>query len=236
MTNSEIIDLMVEDLKKSAAFKHNTLGVPGFTTNMKRLGVSSPQIKKIVNDWSKVLYDFSAQQWIGLCIELAGKEIFEAQVLSYELLWKNKRALAKLNQTQILELGNMLDNWVSVDSYSTMIAGWHWREGTLPDSQILEWLKSGNHWLRRVAVVCTVSLNLRSKGGTGDTKRTLMVCEKVIDDRNDLIVKALSWALRELSKNDKPAVEDFLVKYQDRLHSRVVREVNAKLETGRKNG
>ncbi|QGY44640.1 hypothetical protein GM418_13490 [Maribellus comscasis] len=236
MTNSEIISLMVEDLKKSAAFKHNTLGVPGFTTNMERLGVSSPQIKKIVNEWSKVLYDFSAQQWIGLCVELAEKEIFEAQIFSYELLWKNKKALAKLNQAQILELGNTLDNWVSVDSYSTMIAGWHWREGTLPDSQILKWLKSGNHWLRRAAVVCTISLNLRSKGGTGDTKRTLMVCEKVIDDRNDLVVKALSWALRELSKNDKPAVEDFLIKYQDRLHSRVVREVKAKLKTGRKNG
>ncbi len=236
MTKTEIIDSMLEDLKKVAAFKHNTLGVPSFKTNMTRLGVSSPRIKKIVKEWTDVLYDFTPQEWIELCIRLTQTAVFEAQVLAYELLWKNKKVLQCLNEEQILLLGKNLDNWVSADSYSTMIAGWHWREGTLPDAQILTWLKSENLWLRRVAVVSTISLNLRSRGGFGDTKRTLMVCEKVVDDRNDLIVKALSWALRELSKNDNPAVEDFLCKYQDRLHSRVFREVSAKLKTGRKNG
>jgi len=209
---------------------------PGFTTSMERLGVGSPQIKKIVNEWSNVLYDFAPQQWIELCIDLTQKGIFEAQILAYELLWKNKRALKNLNQSQILKLGQTLDNWVSTDSFSTMIAGWHWREGTLPDEQILDWLKSDNYWFRRVAVVCTIPLNQKSKGGTGDAKRTLMVCEKVIDDRDDLVVKALSWALRELSKTDGQAVEGFIAKYQERLQSRVVREVKARLETGRKNG
>ncbi len=144
--------------------------------------------------------------------------------------------LQRLNEEQILLLGKNLDSWVSADSYSTMIAGWHWREGTFPGAQILTWLKSENLWFRRVAVVSTISLNLRSKGGLGDTKRTLMICEKVVDDCNDLIAKALSWALRELAKNDKSAVEDFLDKCCNRLHFRVFREVSAKLRTGRNNG
>ena len=236
MTKTEIVNLMLEDLKKVAASRHNTLGVPGFQTKMNRLGVSSPHIKKIVNDWSNILYDFAPQQWIDLCIQLTQKGIFESQILAYELLWKNKKALRNLNLQQILVLGDHLDNWVSTDSYSTMIAGWHWREGTMPDTQIMNWLKSDNHWLRRAAVVCTIPLNLRSKGGTGDSQRTLMVCEKILDDRDDLIVKALSWALRELSKPDKQAVENFIQKHWERLHPRVRREVMAKLETGRKNG
>jgi 3-methyladenine DNA glycosylase AlkD len=85
-------------------------------------------------------------------------------------------------------------------------------------------------------VVSTVPLNLKARGGTGDTKRTLMICEKVVDDREDMIVKALSWALRELSKSDKPAVEKFMAKYDSKLAGRVRREVYTKLETGRKNG
>lgn len=236
MTNAEIVDLILEDLHRAEVPKHNTLGVPGFHSNMKRLGVSSPHIKDIVKNWSEVLTGFEPGEWINLCILLTQQGVFESQILAYEILWKNKEALRSLSHQQILVLGERLDNWVSVDSYSTMIAGWHWREGNLPDSQIFNWLKSDNVWLRRVAVVCTISLNLKSKGGTGDTHRTLMVCEKVIGDSEDLIIKALSWALRVLSKVDKPAVENFLEKHWDRLHPRVRREVTAKLETGRKNG
>ena len=52
-----------------------------------------------------------------------------------------------------------------------------------------------------------------------------MICEKVVSDRDDMIVKALSWALRELSKSDKPAVEEFMEKYDSQLAGRVRREV-----------
>lgn len=47
--------------------------------------------------------------------------------------------------------------------------------------------------------------------------------------------KALSWALRELSKRDKKPVEDFIKKYENRLSKRVLREVKHKLEKGTKN-
>lgn len=236
MTSTEITDLMLEDLQKNAASRHNTLGVPGFQTKMIRLGVSSPLIKNIVSEWSRVLFDLSPQRWIEICILLARTGVFEAQILAYEILWENKQVLRKLNAEEVLELGENLDNWVSVDSYCLFIAGWHWREGTLPDSQILSWLKSENVWYRRAAVVCTIPLNLKSKGGTGDAGRTLMICEKALDYREDLVKKAVSWALRELSKINGPAVEDFLEKHYTRIPSLVRREVLAKIETGRKNG
>ena len=236
MTIPEIADSILGDLAKVSAIRHNTLGVPGFRTEMKHLHVSAAQLRTVENKWIGILYDFTTDQWMELCIHLVQMRVLECQILAYELLWKNKKILKSLNYDQILQLAGTLDNWASVDSYSTMIAGWHWREGTLPDKQITDWLKSENRWIRRVAVVCTVPLNLRSRGGSGDPKRTLMVCKKAIDDRDDMVVKALSWALRELSKSDKPAVEDFMEKNWERLHPRIRREVTAKLETGRKNG
>lgn len=236
MTNSEIIDLIIEDLQKVSASRHNTLGVPGFKTEMKKLGVNADHLRLVEKEWIKILHDFSPEQWIDLCIKLTQTQILEVQLLAFELLWKNKQALKILNHEQILIIGNHLDNWASVDAFSIMISGWHWREGTLPDSQILEWLKSEEFWYRRVAVVSTVPLNLRSRGGIGDAKKTLMVCEKVINDREKLVVKALSWALRELSKREKTAVENFILEHQERIHPLVLREVIAKLETGRKNG
>ena len=86
-----------------------------------------------------------------------------------------------------------------------------------------------------MAVVSTVALNLKSRGGKGDTPRTLAVCERVVDERQHMIWKALSWALRELSKRDREAVWDFLEKYESRCPKQVVREVTHKLEFGTKN-
>lgn len=235
MTIPEIAELINEDLVKVSAARHNTLGVPGFNTGMKHLHVSASQLRAVEDKWISLLFDYTSDQWIELCIHLVKMNIFECQILAYELLWKNKKTFKTLSYEQILQLGGTLDNWASVDSYCVIVAGWHWREGTIPDAQIVKWLKSEDSWLRRVAVVCTIPLNLKSRGGTGDPKRTLMICEKVIDDSDDKVVKALSWALRVLSKADKKAVVDFMEEHWEQLHPRVRREVISKLETGRKN-
>jgi 3-methyladenine DNA glycosylase AlkD len=62
-----------------------------------------------------------------------------------------------------------------------------------------------------------------------------MVAEALVDDREDMIIKAMSWALRTLVPWDRDAVEGFLAKYEDRLAARVKREVRTKLRTGKKN-
>jgi 3-methyladenine DNA glycosylase AlkD len=50
-----------------------------------------------------------------------------------------------------------------------------------------------------------------------------------------MVVKALSWALRELVVHDPAAVEAFLAQHEAVLAARVEREVRNKLETGLKN-
>lgn len=97
------------------------------------------------------------------------------------------------------------------------------------------WTHSENRWWRRAALVCTVFLNRKTLGGKGDTPRTLAVCEVLVRDRDDMVVKGLSWALRDLSKRDRTATERFLNERERELYARVKREVRNKLETGVKN-
>jgi 3-methyladenine DNA glycosylase AlkD len=56
----------------------------------------------------------------------------------------------------------------------------------------------------------------------------------LVDDRDDMVVKALSWALRELSKADRAAADAFVATHEDALAPRVKREVANKLRTGLK--
>jgi 3-methyladenine DNA glycosylase AlkD len=50
-----------------------------------------------------------------------------------------------------------------------------------------------------------------------------------------MVVKACSWALRELAARDPDAVRAFLTEQEAVLAPRVLREVRNKLEKGRKN-
>ena len=81
----------------------------------------------------------------------------------------------------------------------------------------------------------TFYLNRRTLGGQGDTPRTVMVCEALVNDRDDMVVKGMSWALRDLLKRDRVAVEKFLEEHESELAARVKREVWNKLTTGVKN-
>jgi len=207
-----------------------------FPTSMEVLGVKTPDLRKRLAIGWQEMKNWLPEKLIAFAKELVQTKIMECNHLAFELLWKNKKALGMLTLRDLEELGRNMDNWATTDSFSVLLSGWAWRNGQLTDADIHGWLETGDPWWRRAAVVSTVGLNLKSRGGSGDTRRTLMVCEKVIDDRDDMMIKALSWALRELSKTDKPAVAVFLAEYDDRLAGRVKREVATKLAIGRKNG
>ncbi len=207
-----------------------------FPTSMKYLGVRAPAMRELIKKWWQKIKEWSPEELIDFTKKLVDTKVFEANQIAYELLWKNKNALKQLHLADLEYLGKNMDNWATTDAFCIMVSGWTWRNNQISDKDVQKWLNSENRWWKRTAVVSTVSLNRVARGGTGDTKRTLMICEKVVHDRDDMIIKALSWALRELSKRDKPAVQQFMEKYDSQLAGRVRREVYTKLETGRKNG
>jgi 3-methyladenine DNA glycosylase AlkD len=227
----EVLDTL-SDLSSEKRRKQILYFAPG---SQDVVGVSNPDLKEVIKALREKYKHWDEQHWIALCKALVACDIFECQVLAYEIIGRNKRLLNGLTYKDLMDLWRNLDNWASVDHFSVGIFGVLWGKGVVKDEHIDELLMSGNFWDRRVAVVSTVALNLKSRGGTGDTPRTLAVCEKVVDDREDLIRKALSWSLRELSKRDPQAVRNFIATYQNRLAGLVIREVNHKLDFGTKN-
>jgi len=144
-------------------------------------------------------------------------------------------AARSLNSGTLKSLGAGIDSWGAVDSFACYLAGPAWREGQVPDSLLASWAHSKDRWWRRTAVVSTVALNNKARGGSGDVDRTLRICQLLVADRDPMVVKALSWALRELSKRDSAAVKKFLAENRSVVAPLVVREVNNKLKTGLKN-
>jgi 3-methyladenine DNA glycosylase AlkD len=154
---------------------------------------------------------------------------------TYELLSHDSRTMAILGPADINELGAGISTWGDVDAFACYVAGPSWREGRLETNDIQRWAASQDRWWRRAALVSTVPLNSTARGGRGDMARTVAICDLLKHDRDAMVVKALSWALRELAKKDKRHVEAYLRKHATELAPRVVREVRNKLATGLKN-
>jgi hypothetical protein len=154
---------------------------------------------------------------------------------AYELVHHHRQALASLTAAHLRDLGAGLAGWGDVDAFACYLAGPAWREGQVSDQVIHHWAVSSDRWWRRAAVVSTVALNTAARGGKGDAARTLAVCDLVKGDADDMVVKALSWALRALTRNEPGAVLAFLRSHEGCLAARVVREVRNKLDTGLKN-
>lgn len=231
-----MIKKMIDEMKFLADPARREASKTMFPTSMEYLGVRTPDFRILIKEWWIEIKNWPPEKLVQFSKELVATRIFECNQLAFELLSKNKNALQLIKLNDLKELGKNMDNWATTDSFSVMISGWAWRENQIADPDVIHWLETGDLWWRRAAVVSTVALNLRSRGGKGDTARTLLICEKVIHDRDKLIVKALSWALRELSKSDKPAVERFMEKYKSEIAPLARREIYTKLETGRKNG
>lgn len=153
---------------------------------------------------------------------------------AYELIASHPAARDAVRAATLRRLGRGMDSWGDVDTFACYVAGPTWREGHVSDAEISRWLRSSDRWWRRAAVVSTVALNNRARGGTGDPRRTLALCRQALGDRDPMVIKALSWALRELAKRAPRDVEQFLHRNVARLPSLVRREVKNKLTTGLK--
>ena len=187
-------------------------------------------VRAVRRAWSRRLRPAPGEAVVAVAMALVDRQRWVA----YELLSHHPDALDHLSVEEVERLGEGMADWGAVDAFGCLVSGPAWRRGRLPDEAVHRWAASPDRWWRRAALVSTVPLNLRSRGGTGDTGRTLDICRRLAADGDDMVVKALSWALRELIVWDPEAVRRFLDTHHEVLAARVRREVRHKLETGPK--
>lgn len=242
----EAMSIEAEDTTKLAAEIRQRLETAGtserrevaawyFPSAMEPLGVAARDIRAVVRDVSRRMKGAGPAEVLALAHAVLDGGSLEGRQAAYEIVGRHRETMAALTVRQVERLGKGMDNWVSVDTFAGSISGPAWREGHISDSAVEPWARSKDRWWRRAAVVSTVPLNQKSKGGLGDSPRTLAICELVAADSDDMVAKGLSWALRALAEHDRGAVADFIQRHDSSIASLVRREVRNKLETGFKN-
>jgi len=193
---------------------------------------SVPEVRELRRHYSAQLRELAADALLSVARRLLRSNDL-ARFMAYELVRFHPAAFAGLRDADVVALGEGMSSWGAVDSFAFYIAGPAWKRGQISDKAIAAWARSRDRWWRRAALASTVTLN-RKPVAENNVPRTLAVCARLVKDRDDMVVKALSWALRELAKADAGAAERFLNEHAGVLHARVRREVTNKLRTGRK--
>jgi 3-methyladenine DNA glycosylase AlkD len=128
-----------------------------------------------------------------------------------------------------------LDNWEVTDGLGWLLALWLLVDPDTRLDYLGELIADEDVWSRRVALVATATIN---RGYTDFTipDLTLELIDQVKEERHPMITKAVSWALRQMTKSHPDRVAAYLEENREVLAAHVVREVNNKLRTGLKSG
>jgi 3-methyladenine DNA glycosylase AlkD len=189
-------------------------------------------VRAVRREFSRRIAKTAPESVIQLALRLFNTGSGSLRWVSYELICSHRRAFEQLTLDDLLKFGKGLDSWSSVDCFAMYLSGPMWAQGKVSDDMVEAWANSRDRWWRRAALVSTVAL---SRGGdVKDLRRVERICTPLLADRDDMVVKALSWALREAAKKHPRQVSRFLARHRDALASRVVREVDNKLTTGLK--
>lgn len=163
-------------------------------------GLTVPELRKL----AKKYRDLSMEELSEL---ISGKFHEERQIALFILADHYKRAEEKKPIVDFyLKNLRFVNNWDLVDGSADRILGDYLfeREKVL----LYKFAVSENLWERRIAMIAT--FDFIKKGVFDDS---LQIAEILLQDRQDLIHKAVGWMLREIGKRDREVLEKFLDKY-----------------------
>lgn len=211
---------MVEEIKNLLAENGNREQAEKMSAYMKNqfdfAGVPKPLLKELIKPFlaetAKTPLDWS------LVFGLWELPYREAQYVALEYLQKHRKQFESNDLDNLKKLITEKSWWETVDTIDAFVGDLVLKDESLK-SIMLEWAKSDNIWLRRVAI----DYQQEYKNKT-DTE---MLAEIIVANLNDgefFINKAIGWSLRDYSKVNPVWVRAFIEEHRGDLAPLSVKE------------
>lgn len=145
---------------------------------------------------------------------LLGSPWHEARLLAVVIMANGYQRADEATRAAMYKLylrrSDRINNWDLVDSSAPGVVGAHLMDRSRAPLHKLA--RSRLLWDRRIAIISTLYFIRR-----GDVAETIRLAPLLLDDREDLMHKAVGWALREVGKKDDAALRRFLDRYTPRM-------------------
>jgi 3-methyladenine DNA glycosylase AlkD len=153
-------------------------------------------------------------------LPLLRSRIHEERLLALLMLVDGFARAAEAGRRRIYDmyLANtaFVNNWDLVDaSAGQIVGGWLQKRRRAP---LCTLAKSSSLWERRIAIIATFHF-IRQ----GEFEDTFAIADLLLNDREDLIHKAVGWMLREVGNRDGAAERRFLADRHQRMPRTMLR-------------
>ena len=176
------------------------------------VGLKVPAVRKLAKEYQSLS--------LAEAELLLNSEVHEGRLLALVIL---ARSFAQGDETQrkliydlYLRNTTHINNWDLVDASAEHIVGGFLHSRSR--KPLIGLSKSSLVWERRIAIMATFHF-IKKK----EFADTLQVAGLLLDDRHDLIHKAVGWMLREVGKRDRSTEESFLRIHYQRMPRTMLR-------------
>ena len=208
MTKLKNLNSIQDSLRKSVTIPVKNRGFafrkgPGeYAEHDKFMGVTNPAVRTLAKECKNLTFD---EIQILMNSEF-NEERFLALVILTERYKKADATLAEeIYQFYLANMANV-NNWNLVDTSAYQIVGGHL--DNKDRGMLLTLAKSDVLWERRIAMVATFQF-IRNN----DLTWTFRLATLLLNDKHDLMHKAVGWMLREAGKKDVKQLTSFLDKH-----------------------
>ncbi len=164
------------------------------------IGVTVPQVRVLVKQfWHKLTV---AECELILCTGCHEERLFALLVMVKQFEKGTAEKLAELF-TSYLKHRRYVNNWDLVDSSAFQIVGAYLRDH--PSDLLDQLAQSQSLWDRRISIIATFAYIKK-----GETEPSLRIAALLLNDKEDLIHKAVGWLIREVELIDSVEARTFL--------------------------
>jgi 3-methyladenine DNA glycosylase AlkD len=185
------------------------------------LGVSMPQVREIAAECGAMTL-----REIERLLESPWHEARMLAVVSLAARFPRADARAQRDIYRLyLRRADRINNWDLVDvSAPTIVGGYLLQRSPAPLRRLA---RSRELWERRIAIIATLQFVRHDR-----IDMTLELAAALLDDRQDLMHKAVGWALREVGKRDERALRRFLDRHAAAMPRTALRYAIERLPRG----
>ncbi|PIV00576.1 DNA alkylation repair protein [Candidatus Shapirobacteria bacterium CG03_land_8_20_14_0_80_39_12] len=168
------------------------------------LGLMTDKTRSIAKKYLSLDFSFISQ--------LLASKIHEERVVAVIILTSRFRKADLVGKKEIYDFYfeniSGINNWDLVDSSAPLIVGGYLYLSKESRDILYKMARSNSLWKKRIGIMATFYF-VQEK----DFSDALKIAEILVNDKEDLIQKAVGWMLREIGNRDQKIEEDFLKKY-----------------------
>lgn len=195
-------------------------------SDLEFLGVGVPAIRRTAKAWLRERPGLRRAELQILAEELWGRRVNELRRFAIELLTLRVDLLRTGDMKLLERLLRDSHTWAYVDAIAVHLAGALVERYPGLGRTLDRWARDGDLWIRRSALL---ALLLGLRAGAGDWDRFAGYADRMLEEKEFFIRKAIGWALREYAKTEPDLVRVFALEHREQLSGLSFREATKHL-------